>query len=53
FFDLMELFSGEFCPDTNYLFMGSVETFLLLALKLRCPERITFIRGNRESRRST
>ncbi|KAF5322774.1 hypothetical protein D9619_000060 [Psilocybe cf. subviscida] len=63
FFDLMELFKvGGFCPETNYLFMGdfvdrgfySVETFLLLlALKVRYPERITLIRGNHESRQIT
>ncbi|KAJ7465218.1 serine threonine protein phosphatase [Mycena latifolia] len=63
FFDLMELFSvGGFCPTTNYLFMGdfvdrgyySVETFLLLlALKVRYPERMTLIRGNHESRQIT
>ena len=52
------------CPlmQTNYLFMGdfvdrgfySVETFLLLlALKVRYPERITLIRGNHESRQIT
>ena len=49
-------------PDTNYLFMGdfvdrgfySVETFLLLlALKVRYPDRITLIRGNHESRQIT
>ncbi|KAF8226947.1 phsophatase-2a [Tricholoma matsutake] len=59
----MELFKvGGFCPETNYLFMGdfvdrgfySVETFLLLlALKVRYPERITLIRGNHESRQIT
>ena len=59
----MELFQvGGECPDTNYLFMGdfvdrgyySVETFLLLlALKVRYPERITLIRGNHESRQIT
>ncbi|KAF8991516.1 Metallo-dependent phosphatase-like protein [Cyathus striatus] len=63
FWDLMELFRvGGFCPETNYLFMGdfvdrgfySVETFLLLlALKVRYPERITLIRGNHESRQIT
>jgi len=63
FFDLMELFKvGGFCPETNYLFMGdfvdrgfySVETFLLLlALKVRYPERMTLIRGNHESRQIT
>lgn len=56
----MELFKvGGDCPDTNYLFLGdfvdrgfnSVETFLLLlALKVRYPDRITLIRGNHESR---
>ena len=53
---------GGECPDTNYLFMGdfvdrgyySVETFLLLlALKVRYPERITLIRGNHETRTVT
>lgn len=63
FFDLMELFNhGGMCPETNYLFMGdfvdrgfySVETFLLLlALKVRYPDRITLIRGNHESRQIT
>jgi serine/threonine-protein phosphatase 4 catalytic subunit len=63
FFDLLELFKvGGDCPDTNYLFMGdfvdrgfySVETFLLLlALKVRYPDRITLIRGNHESRQIT
>ncbi|KAF8990794.1 Metallo-dependent phosphatase-like protein [Cyathus striatus] len=63
FWDLMELFRvGGFCPETNYLFMGdfvdrgfySVETFLLLlALKVRYPERVTLIRGNHESRQIT
>jgi Calcineurin-like phosphoesterase len=55
FYDLKELFKqGDDCPKTNYLFLGdfvdrghySVETFLLLlALKVRYPERITLIRG--------
>lgn len=63
FHDLLELFKvGGPCPDTNYLFMGdfvdrgfySVETFLLLlALKVRYPDRITLIRGNHESRQIT
>ncbi|ORZ30503.1 Serine/threonine-protein phosphatase 4 catalytic subunit (PP-X) [Catenaria anguillulae PL171] len=63
FYDLKELFAvGGNCPDTNYLFMGdfvdrgfySVETFLLLlALKVRYPDRITLIRGNHESRQIT
>ncbi|KAF8964878.1 Metallo-dependent phosphatase-like protein, partial [Flammula alnicola] len=53
FFDLMELFKmGGFCPETNYLFMAdfgdrgfySIKTFLLLlALKVRYPERITLV----------
>ena len=63
FHDLIELFNvGGKCPQTNYLFMGdfvdrgfySVETFLLLmALKVRYPDRITLIRGNHESRQIT
>jgi len=63
FYDLKELFKvGGECPNTNYLFMGdfvdrgffSVETFLLLlALKVRYPDRITLIRGNHESRQIT
>ncbi|KAG8734267.1 phosphoprotein phosphatase PP4 catalytic subunit [Ceratobasidium sp. 423] len=68
FFDLIELFKmGGFCPETNYLFMGMnaqhpapavteafVETFLLLlAFKVRYPDRITLIRGNHESRQIT
>ena len=63
FYDLIELFRvGGECPSTNYLFMGdfvdrgyhSVETFLLLlALKVRYPDRITLIRGNHESRQIT
>lgn len=63
FYDLMELFkAGGDVPDTNYLFMGdfvdrgfySVETFLLLlALKVRYPDRIILIRGNHESRQIT
>ncbi|KTF85545.1 hypothetical protein cypCar_00019175 [Cyprinus carpio] len=63
FYDLKELFRvGGEVPETNYLFMGdfvdrgfySVETFLLLlALKVRYPDRITLIRGNHESRQIT
>uniref|UniRef100_A0A4W3H9S5 Serine/threonine-protein phosphatase n=3 Tax=Callorhinchus milii TaxID=7868 RepID=A0A4W3H9S5_CALMI len=63
FYDLKELFKvGGDIPETNYLFMGdfvdrgfySVETFLLLlALKVRYPDRITLIRGNHESRQIT
>jgi len=63
FYDLLELFKvGGECPDKNYLFLGdfvdrgyySVETFLLLlALKVRYPDRITLIRGNHESRQIT
>ncbi|KAH6913711.1 Metallo-dependent phosphatase-like protein [Coprinopsis sp. MPI-PUGE-AT-0042] len=54
FFDLMELFKvGGFCPR-NQLSLHGVETFLLLlALKVRYPERITLIRGNHESRQIT
>jgi len=63
FYDLKELFKiGGDCPQTNYLFLGdfvdrgfnSVETFLLLiALKVRYPDRMTLIRGNHESRQIT
>ena len=63
FHDLMELFKiGGRLPDTNYLFMGdyvdrgyySVETVsLLVALKVRYPERICILRGNHESRQIT
>ena len=63
FYDLKELFAvGGDCPYTNYLFMGdfvdrgcySVESFLLLlALKVRYPDRIFLIRGNHESRQIT
>jgi serine/threonine-protein phosphatase 4 catalytic subunit len=59
----MELFKvGGDIPETNYLFLGdfvdrgfnSVETFLLLiALKVKYPERIYLIRGNHESRQIT
>lgn len=63
FYDLKELFMvGGNVPEKSYLFMGdfvdrgfySVETFLLLlALKVRYPDRITLIRGNHESRQIT
>jgi len=63
YYDVQELFKiGDQCPETNYLFLGdfvdrgfySVETFLLLlALKVRYPDRITLIRGNHESRQIT
>eukprot|EP01055_Gregarina_sp_Pseudo9_P001529 Gregarina_sp_Pseudo_9__1528@NODE_2026_length_1195_cov_26_771626_g1871_i0_p1_GENE_NODE_2026_length_1195_cov_26_771626_g1871_i0NODE_2026_length_1195_cov_26_771626_g1871_i0_p1_ORF_typecomplete_len306_score24_16Metallophos/PF00149_28/1_3e51Metallophos_2/PF12850_7/0_025_NODE_2026_length_1195_cov_26_771626_g1871_i02101127 len=63
FYDLLELFKvGGELPETNYLFLGdfvdrgfySVETFLLLvAFKVRYPDRIMLIRGNHESRQIT
>ena len=63
YYDLLELFrKGGEVPTTNYVFMGdfvdrgfnSVETFLLLlALKVRWPDRITLLRGNHESRQVT
>lgn len=59
----MELFKiGGKIPDTNYLFMGdyvdrgyySVETVsLLVAYKVRYPNRIYMTRGNHESRQIT
>jgi hypothetical protein len=59
----MELFKiGGRIPDTNYLFMGdyvdrgyySVETVsLLVAYKVRYPNRIYMTRGNHESRQIT
>ncbi|KAF8918933.1 serine/threonine protein phosphatase [Mucidula mucida] len=63
FWDLLQLFetAGQ-CPERSYLFMGdfvdrgyfSVETFLLLlALKVRWPDRVCLIRGNHESRQIT
>jgi len=63
FYDLMELFKvGGSSPATNYIFLGdfvdrgfySVETWLLLlALKVRHPDRVMLIRGNHESRQIT
>ena len=59
FHDLLELFKvGGNVPDTNYLFLGnyidggyfSVESIsLLLALKLKYPNRIFLLRGTHES----
>jgi len=63
FHDLIELFRiGGAPPDQNYLFMGdyvdrgyySVETVsLLVALKVRFPNRIVILRGNHETRTVT
>lgn len=63
FHDMLEMFQiGGPVPDTNYLFLGdyvdrglnSVETIMLLiALKLRYPNRIHLLRGNHESRQIT
>lgn len=61
--DLVTLFeTGGECPQTQYLFLGdfvdrgfySFESLLLLlALKVRYPDKITLIRGNHESRQIT
>lgn len=63
FFDVKEVFNiGGKLPDTNYLFLGdfvdrgfhSIETAsLMVALKVRYPHRIHFLRGNHESRQIT
>jgi len=63
FYDLGELFMiGGQVPFTNYVFMGdyvdrgfySVETLLLLvALKVKHPDRVWLVRGNHESRQIT
>lgn len=63
FYDLLELFRvGDSLPETSYLFLGdfvdrgyfSIESFLLLlALKVRYPDRVTLIRGNHETRQIT
>ena len=63
FYDLKQLFKvGSKVPSTKYLFLGdivdcghySVETFLLLlALKIRYPERLYLIKGNHETRELT
>jgi serine/threonine-protein phosphatase 2A catalytic subunit len=60
---LKELFAiGGDLPTTNYLFMGdyvdrgyySVETLtLLVAYKVRHPERLVILRGNHETRQIT
>ncbi|XP_039071999.1 serine/threonine-protein phosphatase PP2A catalytic subunit-like [Hibiscus syriacus] len=58
FYDLIELFGiGGNAPDTNYIFMGDYVDrgyyTLLVALKVRCRDRMTILRGNHESRQIT
>ena len=60
FYDVQELFAiGGRPPDRAYLFMGDyvdrgtwgVEVWqLLMALKVRHPDKVTLLRGNHESR---
>ena len=63
FYDLIELFKvGGLPPDTSYIFLGdfvdrglrSVELITLLTLfKIKYPERITMIRGNHETKKTS
>lgn len=63
FYDLQELFRiAGTAPETNFLFLGdyvdrgfySVESVtLVLAMKVRYPDRVTICRGNHESRQTT
>jgi len=63
YYDVLEMFrvAGS-CPDVNFLFLGdyvdrghySLETVsMLMALKVRWPDRVTLLRGNHESRAVT